>query len=144
MDTEEMIRANLHLIPGVARKFGDIANDPDVRQCGMIGLWKAVEKWDGKRNFKTWAKVCIRHAITDHLRKVKRWEPTAEILETGAEDERDLIGAIKQAFPRGSMEREILLGLLRGQPKQVLAEKFGISRKAVTRIAAEAWRKMEE
>lgn len=144
MDTEEMIRANLYLIPGVARKFGDLANDPDVRQCGMIGLWKAVEKWDGKRNFKTWAKVCIRHAIADHLRKVKRWEPTAEILETGAEDERDLIGAIKQAFPRGSMEREILLGLLRGIPQQELADRFGITRKTALRIAKEAWEQLEE
>ena len=140
MSSEKLILDNLYLVTIVARKFGELANDDDVIQCGRIGLWQAAEKWDGKREFKPFAKVCIRHAIIDHLRGTQRWEsPVDSFDDVGAEDEWDVAGAIKETFPAGTPEREILLGLLRGIPKQDLADRFGISRKKVLAIARKAW-----
>jgi RNA polymerase sigma factor (sigma-70 family) len=143
MNSDELILENLYLVNSVARKFGELANDDDVIQCGRIGLWQAAEKWDGKREFKSFAKVCIRHAIIDHLRGIQRWEsPIDTFDEVGVEDEWDIVGAIRNTFKTGSREREILLGLLKGISKQDLADRFGISRRTVTAIARKAWEEL--
>lgn len=143
MSTEELIRANLHLVHKVAQSIGSSGKDQDVIQCGRIGLWRAAERWDGERDFGPLARACIKNAMLNHLRQVSRWEPAVEVFEdVGAEDERDLVGAIKHSFKKGSMERDILLSLLRGTPKQELAEKYGVSRKTITRIAAAAWEEL--
>jgi RNA polymerase sigma factor (sigma-70 family) len=144
LSTEELIRANLSLVRRVAASFGRLGNDPDVRQCGLIGLWRAAEKWDGERDFKAFAKVCIRNAIINHLKQVQRWEPAVDKFDDlGAEDERDLVGAITKTFPSGSKEREILLMLLHNVSKQEIADHYGVSRKTITRIAIEAWEELE-
>ena len=143
MSSEKLILDNLYLVNSVAKKFGQLAYDDDVIQCGRIGLWQAAEKWDGKREFKSFAKVCIRHAIIDHLRGPQRWEsPIDTFDDVGAEDEWDVVGAIKNTFPAGTPEREILLGLLKGIPKQDLADRFGVNRKTITTKAKRAWEQL--
>lgn len=145
MSTEELIRANLHLVHKVAKSFGTAGRDQDMIQCGRIGLWRAAERWDGERDFKPLAKKCIRNAMLNHLRQVRHWEPAVDIFEdVGAEDERDLVGAIKHTFGSGSIERDVLISLLKGTPKQDLADKYGVSRKTITRIAADAWEELSK
>lgn len=144
MSTEKLICANLHLVRKVASSFGSAGRDPDVIQCGRIGLWYAAEIWDGERDFQALAKVCIRNAMINHLKKVRRWETPVDVFDdVGAEDERDLVGAIKQTFPAGSRERDILISLLKGTKKRDLAERYGVSNKVITRIAADAWAELE-
>jgi RNA polymerase sigma factor (sigma-70 family) len=145
MDTEKLILEYLPLVNLIARDFGALGRDPDIIQCGRIGLWQAAEKWDGKRDFKPFAKVCIRHAIIDQLKRAQRWEPAVDIFDdVGVEDERDLVGAIKHRFRAGTQEREILLGLLRGVPKQDLADRFNTTRRGITKIARDAWENLDK
>lgn len=143
MNTEDIIVANRRLVHLTAKKFGDMSKDEDLLQCGLIGLWKAAETWEGKGPFATYAIPCIEHAMIDYLRSRKPRETTADYLEEeGAEDEKDLLVAIKEAFPAGSVERDILFGLMSGKTKTELAQKHGMSRKTITRIAINAWERL--
>lgn len=70
---KNFIEANLRLVVSVAKKYRasssasfDLA---DLIQVGNLGLIKAVEKFDPKRNFRfsTYGTLCIRQAISRHL-----------------------------------------------------------------------------
>ena len=74
----EMVRANLHLVRGIASKYRHSGLDPtDLLQEGSIGLMRAVERYDHRRGFRfsTYAHWWIRQAITrsiaDHGRTVR-------------------------------------------------------------------------
>lgn len=145
MNTEELIVNNQRLVFHVAKKFSKMAWDEDMLQCGLIGLWKAAETWEGRGPFSAYAIPCIEHAMIDYLRTKKPQETTADYLEEeGAEDEKDLLVAIKEAFPPESIERSVLLGLMCGKSKTDLALKHGVSRKTITRIAVQAWQKLND
>ena len=63
---ERMINANLRLVVSVARKFqGHGLPLGDLIQEGMLGLIRAVEKFDWRKGFKfsTYGTLWIRQAI---------------------------------------------------------------------------------
>ena len=143
-EIEALIQAHRGLVTAIAARFGDLSRDPDLLQCGMIGLWRAAECWDGEHPFPALASVCIRNAMYSHLRQVSRWEPpVAEFTEEGAPDAGDLSRAVRERYAPGSRERLILLGLLEGKTKKELARQLGLSPAVVSALARTAWRRLE-
>ena len=70
---DEIIRRNLGLVGWVARDFwisdGSALSREDLRQAGVLGLIKAVERFDPSHGtrFSTYATCWIRQAIGRHL-----------------------------------------------------------------------------
>lgn len=68
---QRLIEDNLKLVYHVVhRDYPTYVNDEDIIQCGMLGLCKAVEKWDEtKSKFSTFACKCIKNEIMNEFRK---------------------------------------------------------------------------
>lgn len=152
-ELEALIRSHSYMVRSAARAFGGrLAEDPDLIQCGMIGLWRAAREWDGERDFHPMAKVCIRHAMVDHLRKIRNWEEPVDLTGEGeglagcrcdTPDEGDITRAICRTFPAGSRERAVLRGLLVGESKESLARRWATNRKQVAALARRAWKEVD-
>lgn len=74
----ELVQANLRLVVSIARKYiGQGVLFMDLVQEGSMGLIKAAEKFDYKKNFKFstyatwWIKQTIIRAISNHSRTIR-------------------------------------------------------------------------
>lgn len=74
----ELVQANLRLVVSIARKYiGQGVLFMDLVQEGSLGLIKAAEKFDYKKNFKFstyatwWIKQTIIRAISNHSRTIR-------------------------------------------------------------------------
>lgn len=74
----ELIQANLRLVVSIAKKYiGQRVLFMDLVQEGSLGLIKAAEKFDYKKNFKFstyatwWIKQTIIRAISNHSRTIR-------------------------------------------------------------------------
>lgn len=70
MDREALFLENQRLAYYVMQKqFRTLANDEDIVQEAMAGLWKACRKFDdSKAMFSTFAVACIRNEVLMALR----------------------------------------------------------------------------
>lgn len=70
------------LVCKIASGFSSYSNFEDLKQVGMIGLLKAVDKYDQNSDtkFSTYAFMWIRGAILEYLRCDKNIKPSKEIL----------------------------------------------------------------
>lgn len=75
---KELIQANLRLVVSIAKKYiGQGVLFMDLVQEGSLGLIKAAEKFDYKKNFKFstyatwWIKQTIIRAISNHSRTIR-------------------------------------------------------------------------
>ena len=75
---EKLIQANLRLVVSIAKKYiGQGVLFMDLVQEGSLGLIKAAEKYDYKKNFKFstyatwWIKQTIIRAISNHSRTIR-------------------------------------------------------------------------
>ena len=68
---EELITNNKGLVYYIVNKYyHKYANDDDVIQCGMIGLWKAAKSYQPEKSkFATYASKCILSEIGQYFRK---------------------------------------------------------------------------
>lgn len=69
----EIVEHNLRLVVYIAKKFeGSVGDISDLVSVGAIGLMKAVNSFDPKKNIKlaTFASRCIENEILMYLRKV--------------------------------------------------------------------------
>lgn len=131
----------------VHRNYPTYWNDEDLIQCGMMGLCKAAQNWDGVTSkFSTYACICITNEIKYEL--VKRSKQVSQIsldhkISDESEDsiadlicydEVDFVFDIQfDAFfeslkPR---EKEIVKLLSTGLVQREVAKKLGISPQAV-------------
>lgn len=53
----------------VARYYAGSDLWRDMRQEGLIGLWQAAQRWDGRGWFRGWASVRVRGAMRDWARR---------------------------------------------------------------------------
>lgn len=141
-----LIEKHSGMVEAVARRrFPTRSQDPDLLQCGMIGLWNAAERWDGARPFPPFAMTCIRNAMYNHLRTLKPAEgPIPDDLPSpGTEDERldrlDLLARIDAAWPPNSRERLILVALASGVSKAALAASLGTDTYHIQKTALRAY-----
>ena len=75
---KQLVQANLRLVVSIAKKYvGQGVLFMDLVQEGSLGLIKAAEKYDYKRNFKFstyatwWIKQSIVRAISNHSRTIR-------------------------------------------------------------------------
>ena len=150
---DALIEANRSLVDAVARRrFTAKCRDPDLLQCGMIGLWRAAEHWDGVRHFPPFAMACISNAMRNHLRTLRaqasEYPLPDELPDPGAEDEHMerllLLERIDAAWPPNSRERLILVSLASGVTKTALAASLGTDTYHIQKIALRAWNGLDK
>lgn len=139
----KLIEHNLRLVVYIARRFENTGiNLEDLISIGTIGLIKAVNTFDVKKNIKlaTYASRCIENEILMHLRKTS-WQKTevsfdeplntdwdgnelllSDILGTDA----DLIMRPIEEDADKKMLREAMTHLS-AREKQIIVMRFGLS-----------------
>ena len=148
-EIDSIVEQYHRLVPAVAaRSFPALSHDQDLQQCGLIGLWRAAQTWDGVRPFPPYARRCILNAMRNYVRDKSRLTthevhasqppPSPADQEELAAARLDLRDRIRAVWPPGSRERYILTALAAGVPKPAVASALGIDTYAVTRIARRA------
>jgi RNA polymerase sigma factor (sigma-70 family) len=138
----------------------------DLLQAARIGLWMAAERWDGRGDFRGFARNRTRLAVIDHLRSVApisrdRWKrvkagdeawlpvPIEDALKLAAEGDFDdpiLKSALARALT-GLSDRErhyVLRTFWHGLTVRVVAEGEGIREAAGAIVRSRALRKLKQ
>jgi RNA polymerase sigma-B factor len=160
---EQAVRAHLPLVEALALRFAsDVESVEDLRQVGVIGLLKAVDRYEPDRGtpFTAFAVPTIlgelRHHVRDRAwpvrvpRRVRRREvelsrspriavPLADEADLAARDEladsenRLLVGSLLQRLPR--RERAVVARYFFADRSQAqIARELGISQIQVSRV----------
>ena len=88
-DRKKFIEENVNLVYVIVREYyPTFIFDEDVIQCGMVGLCKAANKWEGRGKFSSFARKIILDEIrTEFKSRAKR--STEISLESLMEEKRD-------------------------------------------------------
>ena len=88
-DKQKFIEDNMSLVYVIVREYyPTFISDEDIIQCGMIGLCKAVNKWEQRGKFSSFARKIILDEIRSELKlRTKRSCETS--LESLLEDKQD-------------------------------------------------------
>lgn len=146
-----LVEKYIYLVPQIAkRRFSSRLPDDDLLQSGAIGLWEASQKWDRKCDFTGFARVCIYHNMLDYVRglgakKRAEWDELQETDNYTLErfddlDVMELCDDINKAWPRDSIENQVLTALAVGYKKRDLTARFGLDGRQLNRLARRAWR----
>lgn len=148
-----LVESNVGLVSQIARaRFSSRMGDDDLIQSGMIGLWEAAQKWNGKTEFQPFARVCIYNNMLDYVRGLgTKCNDTEELPENLEDDsggwdrleDAEMLERIGRAWPAGSREHVILSNLARGADKRTVAARMGLKTYQVTRIAKRAVRRVQ-
>ena len=152
---EEEIKKGMGLVRFVISKYyPNKLHDDDYLQEGMIGLWKALKKFDPSRNikFSTYAVACIHGGIRNFITREKRKKPTyslefqlgenltlkdtlfseSDIFEDKLVNEIDTKRDMHQLEPKlNDVGRKILYLKYDGKTQSEIAVQLGVSRSKV-------------
>lgn len=153
LSREDMVEALIlryrPMVYAAARRLAPwLRQDEDLLQCGLIGLWKAAERWDGERPFPPLARRCIENEMVSYLRQYSRRLPTAPLRreEENLLYEEDwsaieLRDAVERATGPHSRERALLLAVADGYTVAEAARRVGLSRQSARRkLRRGGWR----
>lgn len=158
---DELIENNTKLVRNIANKFNP--EDEDVFSEGMIGLIKAINKFDPSKNnkFSTYAYHYIRGAILDYYSRIESKIPDAISLNGKVDDSEDveLIDLLEDEYNHAeqyeehdlnisrkkfvyhvldnacnTQERDVFKMYLSGNTRKDITIKYGISRERVRQI----------
>lgn len=143
---EKLILRNLRLVYAIAREYAWILEMDDLVSCGVIGLIKAVDAYDGSRKARlgSFAARCIRNEIISELRRMKGNEK--ERLETITPEQEMTLWSLyrhemdPQSRIERSEERKALhkaLGCLGKEDLQLLQKRYLSDRKCSQQKLAE-------
>ena len=105
----EIIERYKYLIKSIIRPFFLVGGDSeDLMQYGMIAVFKAVESFNGKSGFKSYAYRCIKNAIitvvrqynTDSNKPINNYIPLTGLFD--GDDDKNLAFANSQENPEDS------------------------------------------
>lgn len=139
-------RGLVHLI--ARRHFPHMSADPDLLQCGLIGLWEAARGWSGAGSFTSYAGRSVLNNMNDYARSLKRQTPPVGrrgggvLYEDRIIERLDLLDRIKAAWPENSRERLVLLALASGVSRHGAAAALGVDQRTLRRIAARAMERL--
>lgn len=110
-----------------------LARDEDLLQCGMIGLWRAAEQWDGQRPFSPLARLCIKHEMLMHLRYLSRQVKSLPLFEETpavpyAQDfsRVELESDLSRKFRSDSQDYQVIAAILSGLPLHEAARQASV------------------
>lgn len=139
--------------PGVPREEWE-----DLRQEGLLGLYKACHLFDpGKASFSTFARVCMRSAVLDALRRQRGEEDLTffregEEVSDSSEDpqrvlmDRERLSALLSEMDRvlSPLESRVLKLRLDGMDGEEIAGATNLSRRAVDNALFRARAKLKQ
>lgn len=147
---EDLIQAYRPLVLATARRLRPLdPQNEDLLQCGLIGLWRAAERWDQTRPFGPLARHCIHSEMVDYLRREDRRFPAVSLdsLRDNFPWEEDwgkvLLQEVAETWPRGSRKRALLLALCGGATLTQAAKGVGLRRERARRMLERACRRSE-
>jgi RNA polymerase sporulation-specific sigma factor len=158
---DQIIRQNANLVRSIANKFNP--DDEDVYSEGMIGLIKAIEKFDESKKikFSTFAYKYISGTILDYYNRIETKIPDAISLNEPTDDSGlyeliDLLESSEDNIERyeeydlhkdrrrfvdlvinkecSDQDRAVFTMYLDGKTRKDITIKFGISRERVRQI----------
>lgn len=161
-DMDELIEANIGLVRGVInKKFSYLSGDDEAYQCGLIGLWRALQIYDPERGaLSSLAYKCISYEILGLIRHRNVGIKTISLQSTVASDSdkdpstgcettlEDTIPSFidyysdyvdcedtERALRKRLTERQnaTLTALLRGETQSSVAKVYGVSKAAISR-----------
>jgi len=127
VEREQLITENVDLVcyevDRVASGLPDQVDREDLVSAGMIGLIKAVDRYDPGRgaSFRTYASTLMRGAILDELRKMD-WAPRG--LRGRFRELQSTVSALRQRLGRQPDESEIIeqLGITSADYRKLLKD----------------------
>ena len=141
---KRLIQANLRLVVSIAKKYiGQGILFMDLVQEGSLGLIKAAEKFDYKKNFKSstyatwWIKQTIIRAISNHsrtiripvhmLEKIRKYKKACNIaaFDDSIEVDNETISRIS-GLDEKKIEEEKKFDELDEREREILIRRFGI------------------
>lgn len=153
-EPEQLFEQNQRLAYSVIWKIApNFANDEDLKQEALLGLWKACLTWDPKKSqFSTYSVRCIRNQVYMYFRKQApaNKQVSLEAVLPGL-DRLTLADMLEEPIPSIRNERialkELLLGLspketqlvqarLDGKTQAEIAESLGIAQPTCSKMLA--------
>lgn len=158
MTKEELFNQNTGLAYHVAQKYKTNYQDEleDIKQVALMGLWKAILKYDGRAKLSTFACFCIQNEINQYLRSARKnnMEHLEQLfynnitLGDTLQDEKNQIEDAEQKLDdeiaKGFLEKalsnlnsrdlEIHKCLMCGESQQRVGAKFGVKQSNVSKI----------
>ena len=151
-----LIERNLRLVAHIARKYGNTDEDmEDLISIGTIGLIKAVDSFDPKKNprLAAYAARCIDNELLMMLRSKKKTSREVSLFEPDIVEKMEKVRYLSALYglldsELTKREKEVLIlryGLNGGREvtQKEIGEKLGISRSYVSRIEKKALKKMQ-
>jgi len=149
-----LVEANLRLVVAIAKRYRDHGAELlDLVQEGNLGLMRAVERYDWRRDVKlsTYAAWWIRRAIVSALPDSRELPAGDELPETGVEEAEPidragttLVDAVEDLSERRREVLELRYGLGSRTPQTVqeVACELGVSRERVRQLEVDALRQL--
>ena len=150
MESKGMFEKNLRFAYWYVRKhFPAYADDEDIMQEALIGLWKASQTYNSSQSkFTTYAGTCIYHQVLMALRKTKKlcvvslespcngpdsncWK---DLIEDPCGDPEDSGFWLKEYIAQLSGDDQVIISLLMdGKSQTDIGEQIGKSQASVSR-----------
>lgn len=151
-EPEQLFEQNQRLAYSVIWKIApNFANDEDLKQEALLGLWKACLTWDPKKSqFSTYSVRCIRNQIYMYFRKQSKLSreisldtpisgteqiTLADMLEDPIPSIRDEKLAVRDLLDGLSpREIELVQAKLDGKPQYEIGKLLGVSQSMCSRM----------